>query len=178
MTLKSLHIRLKRLSASSPDKPFLCTDDVWGLRLMRADRRHFVPGIARRPRPSLYQWPTYDHACRADIVAQVFGFNLTAAISQLATIPELNQTLQHFSTSAGIDAIRDAAGNLSAAVRCEPAAGAGRPQSDERGEQDASTWHGSLHCQSRVMIVRSHQVWIVVFSRNALLRCMILIVMA
>ena len=48
--------------------------------------------------------------------AQVFGVNLTAAISELASIPELNQTLTYFSSPAGIDMLRAAAGNLSAAV--------------------------------------------------------------
>jgi hypothetical protein len=46
----------------------------------------------------------------------VFGINLTAAISELASIPQLNQTLTYFSSPAGIAALRAAVGNLSAAV--------------------------------------------------------------
>ena len=46
----------------------------------------------------------------------MFGIDLTAAINELASIPALNQTLTFFSSPAGVDALRAAVGNLSAAV--------------------------------------------------------------
>ncbi len=49
-------------------------------------------------------------------IAQVYGVNLTAAVADVTSIPQINQTLAYFSSPAGIKALKSANDTISTAV--------------------------------------------------------------